>query len=219
MSLRSVVIALFCLTRLCSGSVQPNPCSSSNEYFPPKNANWSGTGLNWGTDYGQWLAEYLKFMKEPSLYACSSGNDEPQYRFIWDRSLTDQTAVRLVVHSDGTATLFARVVARDVVQPPTLPGHEPPAPQYRARLKLDKEIIVPADKVDHALALFKQIDFGNPRHNMGATDGSDWIFESKVDRQYRLADFRDEPSGAPRAFGLYLVQDLAEIRVPPNEIY
>lgn len=220
MRILSLAAAFLCmaLPGFCSGLT--DPCATSSDvYFPPQSATWSGTGFNWGPDEAQWVTEGLKFMREPSLFTCFTKDTEPQYRFFWDRSLSDKIAVRLVVHANGTATLFAKTITREMTQPPPSPGHKHPAPEYHARLSLDRQVNVPRDEVDRALGLFRQIDFRDPHHYRGDTDGSDWIFESRVNGEYRLADFRDEPSGAPRNFGLYLVRDLAGIDVPLNEVY
>ncbi len=50
-------------------------------------------------------------------------------------------------------------------------------------------------------------------------DGSDWIIESKVNGRYRLVDFRNGHSEPARNFGLYLVSELAKVKIPGQAVY
>jgi hypothetical protein len=190
-------------------------CSKSGEYFPDASAVEVGQGLHFGASQIAWESEFLRRMNEPSLYACSSTTDEAQYRFLWDRSRSETIAARLAVHRDGTGVLVVRKFNHIGLHI----GLQD-APSDRLNLvTLDKQIAVSASQVTHALNLFRQIQFRHENPEPETTDGSDWIFESRVGGQYRLVDFRNGQSKPARDFGLYLVLELANISMPEQAIY
>ena len=197
-----------------------DPCSTKNEYFPPPGSTWSGSGLHWGADEEEWESNLLHHMREPSLYACSAATDEPVYRFLWDRSLSEPIAARLTVHKDGTGTLTIHILANNGIQPPPEPGQPPITQDQWFRIKSEQQIAVTPEQAKHALALLDGINFWNVDPNKGeTTDGSDWIFESKVEGRYRLVDFRNQPSKIAKDCGLYLVLGLGKLAISTDEIY
>jgi hypothetical protein len=222
----SVVLTLIaaCKRQTIANTVEEdgtiNSCSTKNEYFPSGPVERHENRLSWGDDQVEWESMFLGHMHEPSLYACTTPADEPQYRFLWDRSLSQPIAARLVIHRDGSGTLFARMLANAGIQPPPRPGKKPVSQDYWYRIILDRQIAVPSEQITHALSLFHRIEFidYSKKHGM-TTDGSDWIFESKVDGKYRLVDFRNVAPEPARNFGLYLALDLAKLPIPRNAIY
>jgi hypothetical protein len=89
------------------------------------------------------------------------------------------------------------------------------------KIKLDRRVDLTAEQVRSALTLFSRIEFrvGALKTPGETTDGSDWIFESRVAGRYRLIDFRNEPSAAARECGLFMVQELGKVSIPQNAIY
>jgi hypothetical protein len=160
-------------------------------------------------------------MHEPSLYACSVPTQEAAFRFLWDRSLSEPIAARLVVHADGTGILFLRILEHSGIPTPPPPGKSPVSEDEWFRIKSDRQIPVTQQQVSRAMALFSQINFRGHRPTSGGdtTDGSDWIFESKSQGKYRLVDFRNEPTAQAKELGLYLVRDLAQLPLKPSDIY
>ena len=51
----------------------------------------------------------LRALKEPTLSEDTSGNAELTYRFTWLRTFDHPVAIRVIVHSNGTGTLTAKV--------------------------------------------------------------------------------------------------------------
>jgi hypothetical protein len=195
-------------------------CSSLPEYFPRPN---SGTGeLFYGNDQADWERKYLQHMKELPLYACGSSLDtQPVYRFLWDRSLSKPIAVRLEVRPDGAGRLFVRELAHCCLMPP--PGKGEKAQTWDEWLTLDTDRAVDLN-VDQTRQITSQFDtvFHRPfdlNLTGNTTDGSDWIFEYRVQGRYRLRDFRNVPPESAKALGLLLVRDLAGIPIQENEIY
>ena len=196
-----------------------DPCSTSNDYFPPPAANWPGGKLHFGADQGAWEANFLRHMHEPSLYACIPATAEPVYRFLWDRSLSEPVAARLVVHNDGSGILFVKMLAHGTMLPPPETGVKPVSQDEWYRMKLEHEIALTPEQVRRALNLVNQIEFVTESNSHETTDGSDWIFESKVKGKYKLVDFRNIPTVPARELGLYLVLDLAKLPIPTDAIY
>ncbi|HTW44411.1 MAG TPA: hypothetical protein VMD58_02605 [Acidobacteriaceae bacterium] len=158
-------------------------------------------------------------MHEPSLYACIPATTEPVYRFLWDRSLSEPIAARLVVHNDGSGTLNVKMLAHGTMLPASESGMKPVSQDEWYQIKLDREIEVTHAEVRHALDLVNQVTFVKQNDSNETTDGSDWIFESKVKGKYRLVDFRNTPSTPAKELGLYLVLDLAKLPIPNDAIY
>lgn len=163
---------------------------------------------------------YLKHMHEPSLYVCSAPTDEPEYRFLWDRSLSQPIAARLVVHKDCSGDLYIHMLAHAGIQIPPRPGKKPVSQDEWYRIILNRQVSVTPDQVARALNLFHQIKFidDSPGSRM-TTDGSDWIIESNVAGKYRLVDFRNGYSEPAQKFGFYLVFDLAKLSITHQAIY
>ena len=224
-----VISVAFLITTLgCKRHEQPKrediiastPCSSLPEYFPAPN---SGTGeLFYGSDQAEWERNYLQHMKEPPLYACGSQFDtQSVYRFLWDRSLSKPIAFRLVVHPNGAGTLYVRELAHCCMIPPAKRGEKAQTWDEWLTLQTEKTVDLNIDQTRQVTAQFQTVfhqpfdlnPFGN------TTDGSDWIFESRVDGRYRLRDFRNVPPEPARRLGLYLVRDLAGIQITQGEIY
>ena len=160
-------------------------------------------------------------MHEPSLYACAAPSGDAEYRFLWDRSLSQPIVARLTVHKGGNGVLTLRVLAHAGIPPP------PPRGKKKSvsldewyRVVLDRQIEVSTDQVSHALELFHRVKFvdGNPGAR-NTTDGSDWIIEEREGALYRLVDFRNGYSQPAKDFGLYLVRDLGKVEISGGAIY
>lgn len=196
------------------------PCSSLPEYFPFTN---SGTGdLSYGSDQAEWETNLLQHMKEPPLYSCGSSLDsQPAYRFLWDRSLSKPIAVRLMVHPNGEGTLLVRELAHCCLMPP--PERNQKALTWEEWLTLDTDRTFDLDvgQTRKLVSLFDVVFHHpfDPNPIPNTTDGSDWIFESRVQGRYRLRDFRNVPPESARTLGLLLVRDLGRIPIQEQEIY
>jgi hypothetical protein len=197
------------------------PCSNSGEFFPSGQAGLHGPGLFFGDFQVQWESDFLKRMHEPSLYACAAPSDDAEYRFLWDRSLSQPIVARLTVHKDGNGILTIRMLANAGIPPPPLHGKKKSVSLDEwYRVVLDRQIDVSADQVSHALELFHRVKFVDdnpgPRYT---TDGSDWIIEAREGAKYRLVDFRNGHSEPAKDFGLYLVRDLGKVEISGGAIY
>ena len=162
-------------------------------------------------------------MHEPSLYACAAPSDDAEYRFLWDRSLSQLIVARLTVHKDGNGILTIRMLANGGIPLP------PPPPRGKKksvsldewfRVVLDRQIDVSTDQVAHALELFHRVKFVDDKPGArNTTDGSDWIIDELDGSRYRLVDFRNGYSEPAKDFGLYMVWDLGKVEFSGGAIY
>lgn len=161
-------------------------CSKGTDYFPPVSNTETGN-LHFGLDQAEWESNILRHMGEPSLYALGPSNAEPEYRFLWDRSLSEPIAVRLMVHGDGSGTLFVRMLSHCCMPPPPPPGKKKSVTWAEwLKIKLDRRVDLTPAQVQQVLSLFSRIEFraGTVKTPGETTDGSDWIFESRVGGRY-----------------------------------
>jgi hypothetical protein len=196
-------------------------CSNSGEFFPSGQAGLHGPGLFFGDLQVQWESMLLKHMHEPSLYTCAALSDDTEYRFLWDRSLSQPVVARLTVHKDGSGILTIRMLANAGIPPPPVHGKKTSVSLDEwYRVVLDRQIDVSADKVSHTLELLHRIRFvdDNPG-SRNTTDGSDWIIETREGTKYRMVDFRNGYSKPAKDFGLYLVRDLGKVEIARSAIY
>jgi len=196
-----------------------NSCSSRGDFFPPVDLEQTISGLNFGIQQEAWESDFLRRMREPSLFACAPTNGDAVYRLLWDRSLSEPISARLVVRPDGTGTLFVRMLAHAGIPMPPRKGQKPISLDEWYKLILDREVPLDREQVSQALMLFQRIRFKDESNDRGGLDGSDWIIEAKVNGRYRLVDFRNGHSPAARDFGAYLVLDLGGIKLPQKAIY
>ena len=196
-------------------------CSTSGEFFPSGAAALHGPSLYFGDFQAQWESDYLRRMHEPSLYACAPPSNEAEYRFLWDRSLSQPIVARLTVHTDGTGILTVRMLANSAIPPPPPRGKKESAYLDEwYRVVVDRQVDVSHDRVSRALELFHRVRFidDNPGSRQ-TTDGSDWILESRIGKKYRLVDFRNGHSEPAKDFGLYLVRNLGKVEISDSAIY
>jgi hypothetical protein len=194
-------------------------CSTVGDFFPSVELQKPISGFSFGSDQITWESDFLRRMGEPSLFACSTGSQEASYRLLWDRSLSQPISARLVVHQNGTGTLFVRMLAHAGIPFPPPKGHKAVSLEDWYRVTLDRKIALTTDQVAHALELFRRIRFKDELREGITTDGSDWIIESNVNGKYRLVDFRNGHSSEARNFGTNLVVDLAGVDLPATAVY
>jgi hypothetical protein len=88
-------------------------------------------------------------------------------------------------------------------------------------LDTDRTVDLDVDQTRHLTSQFDAVFHHpfDPNPIGNTTDGSDWIFESRVQGRYRLRDFRNVAPEAAKTLGDLLVRDLAGIPIQAQEIY
>ena len=195
-------------------------CSPLPKYFPLSGESETGA-LFFGEEQAEWEGMFLAHMQEPSLYNCGSLKTSSEYRFLWDRSLSEPIAVRLVVNPNGNGTLFVRMLNHGGLLPAVNAGEKAVAPDVWYKLKIDKRVDLNTEQVRQVTDMFRTVLHlpTDPRYIGMTTDGSDWIFESRVNGRYRLKDFRNKPPAPARELGLLMALTLAQLPLTKDQIY
>jgi hypothetical protein len=148
-------------------------------------------------------------MHEPSLYACGDSSADPEFRFLWDRSLAQPVSLRLVEHLDGSGTLYVRVLRNGGMLPPVRAGKKAPTWDEWMTLEIDKTIEVSPGQTRQLVKMFSQVLREQPKEEHASFDGVDFIFESRVSGRYRLVDFRNEAPTDVQVLNRLLVSEIA----------
>jgi hypothetical protein len=200
-----------------AGSVQ---CSPLLKYFPFGGETGAGS-LFFGQGQADWEGRLLAYLKEPPLYSCGVIDNSDEYRFLWDRSLSEPIAVRLAVKPDGSGKLFVRMLEHGGLLPSVEAGEKYVAPDEWYKLKLDRQVDLSVEQVRQLTDMFRVVFHlpDNPRHVGETTDGSDWVFESRINGRYRVKDFRNKQPEAARTLGLLMALTLGQVPLTKDQIY
>jgi hypothetical protein len=160
-----------------------------------------------GDFLARWYAEELRGLKEPSLSENVPAR-EPVYRFLWLRTFHHAIAVRITIHPNGGGTITVKMADGGGGYPP-------------GKLILDSTREISLPEVRHALDLVDAMDFWRMPPELGPLypDGAEWIFEASDHGKYHVIDRQSPQDGPVRELGVYLVQVVAKLAVPANEVY
>jgi len=152
----------------------------------------------------RWYSNYLKAMREPSLYKWDDNHTTTLYRFTWLRSFHRPISIRLEILPDGEGKLYSKILSGRG-------GYGP------GELTTSRVISVSKDTVQEFIELLQeQIYWELPTNTeSGAHDGARWIIEGRKDEKYHLVD-RQSPRGRTRKIGLFLLK-LSGIKI--KEVY
>jgi hypothetical protein len=165
--------------------------------------------LNMGSYGADWYRNYFSHMHEPSLYTCGDSNADPEFRFLWDRSMAQPVSVRLVEHSGGSGTLYVRVLRNGGMLPPVRAGEKALTWDEWLSLEVDKTVEVSPAQSRQLVNMFSRVLREQPKEEPVTTDGVDFIFESRVSGRYCLVDFRNEAPPDVRSLNQLLVSEIA----------
>lgn len=179
---------------------------AQSQYFPK---------LALGNSHGgdrlkqEWYSSQLTALGEPSLFALVNTPPTQCYRFLWLRTFNHPVAVRLEVKPDGSGLLTTKVANG-------AGGFRPGA------LSKNTSQIVSIAQTQAFLTRLDKLDFWrapNPVNDQAGTDGSQWIIEGVKAGKYHVIDRWSPTTGIARELGMMLAFDLAQMKVPKNEIY
>jgi len=171
-----------------------SPTIAQIRYFPPNfPANWYESDL--------------KAMKEPSLWESSKKQKTESYRFVWLRSFHNPVSIRIDLHSDGTSLLIRKMTTG-------VTGRA-------GRLIQNETFTLDHSQTSRFLERIEQYRFWKlpPVLEDRGDDGAQWIIEGVRDGNYHIADRWSPKAGEIRVLGLYMVRDLAKLRLTEGEIY
>ncbi len=157
----------------------------------------------------RWYTEQLKALREPSLWLLSKTQKEQSYRFLWLRSFHHPVAIRIDVQPDGTSRLTTKITSG-------AGGYKP------GHLLQDEKSTLTKEQTELFLRRIKENKFWDLEgieKSSGGCDGAQWIIEGVNDGKYRVLTRWTPRDGPIRAIGLFLLHDLAKLKIPDKELY
>ena len=175
-------------------------------YFPPGMLG----SFSWDDQFcSKWYTEQLKSLHEPSLWEISKTQKEQSYRFLWLRSFHHPVAIRFDVQADGTSRLTTKMGSG-------AGGYKP------GHLVQDNTSVLTKKQTDLFLGKIEENKFwsleGVEKGGNG-NDGAQWIVEGVKDGKYHVVTRWSPQDGPVRAISLFMLQDLAKVKIPPKELY
>lgn len=154
---------------------QARPPDCKPQYFPaglfsnyPVLSDWEA----------RWYASELRGLKEPSLLEGKIKRGTTAYRFLLIPSFSPSLVIRLVLNSDGTGTLVAKLGANYGEADKTSPRQQ--------------TVSVSSEQVNKFLNLIHDADFWSmptAKSNVVAgADGQEWLLEARQNDRYHVVD-------------------------------
>lgn len=156
-----------------------------------------------------WYTPQLKALQEPSLWALSKTQKEQSYRFVWLRTFHHPVAIRIDVQADGTSRLTTKMTNG-------AGGYKP------GHLVRDDKSTLTKEQTELFLGKIEGNrfwDLEGIEKSAGGTDGARWIIEGVRGGKYHLVDWWSPKDGPVRAIGIFMLQDLAKLKIPDEEMY
>ena len=163
-----------------------------------------------GTDQflSKWYSKQLTALDEPSIWLLSKNHKEETYRFLWLRTFHHPVAIRIDVNADGASWLTIKMTSG-------AGGYDPGHLLRNSKLLLTKE------QTDVFLRKLKENQFWElaPTRESDGNDGAQWILEGAKDGKYHIVDRWTPQDGPVRAIGLLMLNELAKLKIPAQELY
>lgn len=174
-------------------------------YFPPRSLDEDARGDEF---LSQWYSDELRTLDEPSLWELSKSKKEESYRFLWLRTFHHPIAVRIDIKADGSSQLTVKMTSGTGG---FRPGH----------LVRNSKSFLTKEQTDSFLEKIKQHKFWEltPTREPGGNDGAEWILEGIKNGTYHTVDRWTPQDGPVRAIGLFMVNELAKLKIPAEELY
>jgi len=171
----------------------------AQQYFPP-------SVLPSASQY----SKYLKAMREPSLWELAQRDSNAEvYRFLWLRSFHHPIAIRVVVRSNGSGWMNARMTSgRGGAEPGGIRRYS--TSWLRKGLTLEWLAMLESTHFWHQPSL---LDTNSP------PDGAHWIFEGVRNGQYHVIDRWSPAAGDPVRTAGVLALKFARFKIRPAEVY
>jgi hypothetical protein len=156
----------------------------------------------------RWYSDQLRALKEPSLLQEADNPSRQSYRFVWLRTFHHPVAVRLDIMSDDTGKLTVKVANG-------AGGYKP------GKLVENTSPSVTQRQTDKFLEQVKDAGFWelSSYEKTSGCDGAEWIIEGVKDRKYHVVDRWTPSKGPVRELGMTLALDLAQLKIPKDELY
>jgi len=146
-------------------------------------------------DISEWAVANLNILQEPSLFILSNDSKVQCYRLLWLPAFEKNTAVRLTIMSDDTATLDLKIM-------------DEPRENEPARLIKSKTIQASQQQVTNFLQLLDKANFWclPVRDERKGIDGGTVIIEGVKDGKYQVVNRWSPEEGAYLKAALFLLE-------------
>ena len=175
-------------------------------YFPPRSLDEDPRGDEF---LSQWYSDELRTLDEPSLWELSKSKKEESYRFLWLRTFHHPIAVRIDIKADGSSQLTVKMTSGTGG---FRPGH----------LTKNASTALTVAQTNEFRGEIKKYGFwqleSRPKETPG-DDGAEWILEGVRGGTYRIVVRWTPKNGPVRDFGLFMLENLANMKIPADEIY
>ena len=154
-------------------------------------------------------SKQLIALQEPSLWEASKSRKMQSYRFLWLRTFDPPIAIRVDLNADGTSRLTAKMTSGTG-------GYDP------GKLTDNRTITMNSEQSTRFLSQIEKHNFWklpSLDEAPGGPDGAHWIIEGVKDRTYHVVDRWSPENGDVRAIGLFMVSELAKMKLSAKEIY
>ena len=111
------------------------------------------------------------------------------------------------------------MLAHPAFPPPPAPGEKPVSADDWYQQTLNRQISLTREQVGRVVQMAEAIHSATDHSGPLTTDGSDWIFEIEEARHYQVVDFRSTPPAVAKRLGLFLVEDLGQVKMDRSGIY
>jgi hypothetical protein len=159
-----------------------------------------------------WYSEQLKALREPSLWELSKVPTTETYRFLWLRSFDRPISVRIDIATDGTSVVTTKIANG-------AGGGKPGKLVKRRTRTLTKQ------ETDFVLDRIRESGFWGletylkPDPRVINLDGAQWILEGTKEGKYHLTDRWSPKDGPVRDMGIFMLIDLAKLKLLYEEVY
>ncbi len=148
-------------------------------------------------------------LQEPSFWEVSRTLKTESYRFLWLRTFHHPIAVRVDLGADGKAHLTAKMTSG-------AGGYDP------GKLIENRTLTINSGETKRFLGQIDEHNFwklSSVETVPGGPDGAHWIIEGVTPGTYHVVERWPPRDGDVRAIGLFMVNELAKINLPPGEVY
>jgi len=155
----------------------------------------------------KWYERDLTALKEPSLWESAKAHKTQSYRFLWLRSFHHAISIRIDLNEDGTSSLVCKIAGGATGRP--------------GKLIKNRSFSLNQMQTSRFLEHVERSKFWKlpPVLDDGGVDGAQWIMEGVRYGDYHVVDRWSPQNGEIRSLGLYILRDLAKLKLARNEIY
>ncbi len=184
-------------------------CRAQDNYFPQKAFSDDGWSGQFKAD---WYSNELKVLEEPSLLKKANDRSSESYRFLWLRTSLHPIAIRIDLRADGTAILTTKIGNGEA----GFPHAKTAQPVQKISRPLTREQTQAfLGRVEKA-GFWALPSFLNDR---SGPEGSEWVLEAAKKGKYRVVSRWSPKEQEVRDLGLMFALDLAQMKIPQDELY